>query len=87
MSDGNKKRDWKVFESLYFRLLKHYERILKSESQRNIIKEIVGQNIKLIDKTKISQCLKMFGWAATRTFLLIPRWYLSLLRLPKQLWL
>jgi hypothetical protein len=38
MSDGNKKRDWKVFESLYYRLLKHYERILKSESQRNSIK-------------------------------------------------
>ncbi|MFV8331529.1 DUF4372 domain-containing protein, partial [Flavobacterium sp. GSP14] len=43
MSDGNKKRDWKVFESLYYRLLKHYERILKSESQRNIIKEIKDQ--------------------------------------------
>jgi hypothetical protein len=38
MSDGNKKRDWKVFESLYYRLLKHYERVLKSESQRNSIK-------------------------------------------------
>jgi hypothetical protein len=65
MSDGNKKRDWKVFE-LYYRLLKHYERILKSESQRNIIKEIKDQNIKLIDSTTISLCLNMFDWAKFR---------------------
>jgi len=25
MSDGNKKRDWQVFESLYYRLLSHYK--------------------------------------------------------------
>ena len=48
MSDGNKKRDWKVFESFYYKLLSHYERVLKSESGRNIIKEIKDQNIKLI---------------------------------------
>jgi hypothetical protein len=44
----------------YYRLWKHYERILKSESQRNIIKEIKDQNIKLIDSTTISLCLNMF---------------------------
>jgi arginine repressor len=37
------------------------KRILKSESQRNIIKEIKDQNIKLIDSTTISLCLNMFG--------------------------
>lgn len=67
MSDGNKKRDWKVFESLYYRLLKHYERVLKSESGRSIIKEIKDQNIKLIDSTTISLCLNMFDWAKFRT--------------------
>ena len=67
MSDGNKKRDWKVFESLYYKLLKHYERVLKSESQRKIIKEIKDQNIKLIDSTTISLCLNMFDWAKFRT--------------------
>lgn len=67
MSDGNKKRDWKVFESLYYKLLKHYERILKSESQGSIIKEIKDQNIKLIDSTTISLCLNMFDWAKFRT--------------------
>jgi len=28
MSDGNKKRDWQVFETLYYRLLKHYQNVL-----------------------------------------------------------
>lgn len=67
MSDGNKKRDWKVFESLYFRVLKHYERVLSSESQRSIIAEIKDQTIKLIDSTTISLCLSMFDWAKFRT--------------------
>ena len=30
MSDGNKKRNWKVFESLYYKLLGHYERLLRA---------------------------------------------------------
>jgi IS4 transposase len=67
MSDGNKKRDWKVFESLYYKVLKHYERVLKSESQRTIIAEIKDQTIKLIDSTTISLCLSMFDWAKFRT--------------------
>ena len=73
MSDGNKKRNWKVYESLYNKLLKDYERILKSENQRHIIedprakpelaKQIKDQSIKLIDSTVISLCLSMFDWA------------------------
>lgn len=67
MSDGNKKRDWKVFESLYYKILNHYESLLKSESQRRIIAEIKDQTIKLIDSTTISLCLNMFDWAKFRT--------------------
>lgn len=67
MSDGNKKRDWKVFESLYYKVLNHYESLLKSESQRRIISEIKDQSIKLIDSTTISLCLNMFDWAKFRT--------------------
>jgi IS4 transposase len=67
MSDGNKKRDWKVFESLYYKLLIHYERVLKSKSERSVIKEIKDQTIKLIDSTTISLCLSMFDWAKFRT--------------------
>ena len=67
MSDGNKKRNWKVYEALYNKLLKHYERVLKSNNQRNIIQEIKDHNIKLIDSTTISVCLSMFDWAKFRT--------------------
>jgi hypothetical protein len=67
MSDGNKKRNWQVYETLYYRLLKHYERVLKNENQRKIIEEIKDQNIKLIDSTTISLCLNMFDWAKFRT--------------------
>jgi IS4 transposase len=67
MSDGNKKRDWRVFESLYYKVLNHYERVLKSESERSIIAQIKDQTIKLIDSTTISLCLSMFDWAKFRT--------------------
>ena len=67
MSDGNKKRNWQVYETLYYRLLKHYERTLKNDNQRKIIEEIKDQNIKLIDSTTISLCLNMFDWAKFRT--------------------
>ena len=67
MSDGNKKRDWKVFESLYYKVLKHYERVLKSDSERSIIAEIKERTIKIIDSTTISLCLSMFDWAKFRT--------------------
>ena len=56
-----------MFESLYYKLLKHYEKVLKSESQRSIIKEIKDQSIKLINNTTISLCLNMFDWAKFRT--------------------
>ena len=67
MSDGNKNRDWRVFETLYYRLLKHYERILIKQSQSHIIKEIKDKSIKLIDSTTIALCLSMFSWAKYRT--------------------
>jgi hypothetical protein len=67
MSDGNKKRNYKVFETLYHRLLSHYERILVKQHKSHIIKEIKGQKIKLIDSTTISLCLSTFDWAKFRT--------------------
>ena len=67
MSDGNKKRTWKVYESLYLKLLSHYDKILKNEKQRTIIQEIKDHSIKLIDSTTISLCLSMFDWAKFRT--------------------
>ena len=67
MSDGNKKRSYKVFETLYHRLLTHYGHILSKRHQRHIIEEIKDRNIKLIDSTVISLCLSMFDWAKFRT--------------------
>jgi len=37
MSDGNKNRDFQVFETLYYRLLAHYERVLAKQYQSHII--------------------------------------------------
>jgi len=67
MGDGNKKRDWHVFESLYYRLLSHYKSVLKKHHNTNIIKEIKDKSIKLIDSSVISLCLSMFDWAEFRT--------------------
>ena len=67
MSDGNKKRDWQIFESLYYRLLSHYKSVLKQHHNTHIIKEIKGKVVKLIDSSTISLCLAMFDWAEFRT--------------------
>ncbi|TDD98885.1 IS4 family transposase [Flavobacterium sandaracinum] len=67
MSDGNKKRTWKVYESLYIKLLSHYDSVLKKDNHRTIIQEIKDHSIKLIDSTTISLCLSMFDWAKFRT--------------------
>lgn len=67
MSDGNKNRDWHVFESLYYRLLSHYNSVLKKHHNTHIIKEIKGKVVKLIDSSTISLCLAMFDWAEFRT--------------------
>ncbi len=67
MSDGNKKRNWKVYELLYYKLINHYDKILSSTSHRKVIEEIKDKRIKLIDSTIISVCLSMFDWAKYRT--------------------
>ena len=67
MSDGNKNRDWRMFESLYYRLISHYKSVLKQHHSSHIIKEIKGKVVKLIDSSTISLCLAMFDWAEFRT--------------------
>jgi hypothetical protein len=67
MSDGNRKRDWRVFESLYYRLLSHYKTVLRKHHNTHIIKEIKDKSVKLIDSSVISLCLAMFDWAEFRT--------------------
>jgi hypothetical protein len=67
MSDGNKKRNYKVFEMRYHRLLKHYGTILSKHHKGYMIEEIKDRSIKLIDSSIISLCLSMFDWAKFRT--------------------
>jgi hypothetical protein len=67
MSDGNKKRGYQVFETLYNRLLGHYQGILTKHGQPNVIKEIKDKAVKLIDSSTVSVCLSMFDWAKFRT--------------------
>ena len=67
MGDGNKKRDWRVFESLYNRLLSHYKSVLKKHHDTHTIKEIKDKVVKLIDSSTISLCLSMYDWAEFRT--------------------
>ncbi|MGI8600183.1 MAG: IS4 family transposase [Chitinophagaceae bacterium] len=67
MSDGNKKRNWQVFESLYYSLLRHYEGILIKRHHSRVIEEIKTKTIKIIDSTTISLCLSLFNWAKFRT--------------------
>jgi hypothetical protein len=63
MGEGNKNRDYKVFETLYHRLVSHYSRMLSNRYQSHIIKEIQDRNKKPIDNIIISLCLSMFDWA------------------------
>lgn len=67
MSDGNKNRYYKVFETLYNRLLSHYGHIPSKRHRCHIIKEIADRSIKPIGSTIISVCLSMFDWAKFRT--------------------
>lgn len=67
MSDGNKNRSYKVFESLYFRLLSYHKQALKKRYMSHVIEEIKGRTVKLIDSTTISLCLTLFDWAKFRT--------------------
>lgn len=67
MSDGNEKRNWKVFEHIYFSLAKYYSNVFVKSPGYEILKEIEGRSIKLIDSTTISVCLSLFNWAKFRT--------------------
>lgn len=67
MSDGNSKRNWEVFESLYYKLLAYYEKILTLQHKTHLIKEIKDHKVKIIDSTTISLCSSMFDWAKYRT--------------------
>lgn len=67
MSDGNKKRNWQVFEHLFNDLLKYYGSSLAKSSNQNVIEEVRTLTILIRDSSTISLCLSMFDWAKFRT--------------------
>ncbi len=67
MSDGNSNRNWKVFEHIYFELIKYYKGVFSKQQGYKEIAEIEGKTIKLIDATIMSVCLNLFDWAKYRT--------------------
>ena len=67
MSDGNSKRDYRVFEELYLQLVKYYKCQLSKRPDYKVIQEIEGKHIKIIDATIMSVCLSLFSWAEYRT--------------------
>lgn len=67
MSDGNAKRNYKVFSEIYQQLISHYGKVFSKRSGYKEIKEIEGKNIKLVDATVMGVCLNLFEWASYRT--------------------
>jgi hypothetical protein len=67
MSDGNARRDYRVFELLYQKLIKHYRTIFAKTPEYKVIDAIKGRNIKIIDSTTMSVSLNLFNWAKFRT--------------------
>lgn len=67
MSDGNKKRNWQVFEHLYTALLRHYSSSLSRYSNQKIVAEVKDKTILIRDSSTISLCLSLFDWAKFRT--------------------
>ena len=67
MSDGNKNRDYRVFEDIYYQLIKHYRQTLTNSRDRAIIEEVKNETIKLIDSSTVSLSLNLFDWAKFRT--------------------
>lgn len=67
MSDGNKKRNWQVFEHLFNDLLKYYGSSLAKYANQTVIEEVKSLTILIRDSSTISLCLSMFDWAKFRT--------------------
>lgn len=67
MSDGNANRDWRVYEHIYFELVKYYKNVFSKQPGYQEITEIEGKSIKLVDATIMSVCLNLFDWAEYRT--------------------
>jgi hypothetical protein len=67
MSYGNEKRNYKIFEELYYSLLEYFKHSLSRRPEYKVIEEVKNHSIKIIDATIMSVALSLFSWAKYRT--------------------
>lgn len=67
MSDGNAKRNYRVYELLFSKLVKHYKHCFAHTEKYRIIEGIEGKSVKIIDATTMTVCLSLIQWASFRT--------------------
>jgi len=67
MSAGNEKRNYQIFEDLYYSLVKYYSSSLHNRPERKVIKEVENHAIKIVDATIMTVSLGLFSWAKYRT--------------------
>ena len=67
MSSGNEKRNYLIFDDLYYSLVKYYRSSLQNRPEWEVIKEVEKYAIKIVDATIMTVSLKLFSWAKYRT--------------------
>jgi len=67
MSYGNEKRNYRVFEELYYSLLGYYKHSLSRRPEYKVIEEVKNYSVKIVDATVMSVALSLFSWAKYRT--------------------
>ena len=67
MSSGNEKRNYRVFETLYYSLLRFYRSSLSHRPEQKVIEEVKNFSIKIVDSTIMTVALGLFSWAKYRT--------------------
>ena len=67
MGTGNEKRNYQVFEKLYYSLLSWYKHSMSRTPEYKVIEEVKNKHIKIVDATIMTVCLKLFSWAEYRT--------------------
>lgn len=56
MGDGNEKRNYQVFEFIFNELLKYYLNYFKRRDDYQVIKEIEGRTVKVVDASTRQIC-------------------------------
>jgi hypothetical protein len=67
MSYGNEKRNYQIFEELYYLLLKYYRTELSHRAEFEVIDKVKNFAIKIVDATIMTVSLELFEWAKYRT--------------------